>query len=792
MRRMSLRAGVLGLLVACGQTPTIVQPPTFERPGDVAFTCFDTVERSLVPLITCTGVTGTEDDRYSLTALVTQTASGEVAAVDLRTNQVLDADRRVPGFTFVRVGEFPTDLVVPPNDPGVSYVAAFGSRRVEYYATARFRPDVDAPAIPIEQEGAVSLGFGPVDLALSADGASLFAALPRAGAIARLTVEADGTLAESFEMVDLDPTIVPAAPPASGTTYQRVCMDGAVADARVRTPNETRDLEIAFGDAPEPHRLLVDGDMLLVADGSRPLIHRFRIAEPLEPLPPIMTGVPVLDLVATPEVPSTTNPAETGTARFLYAIDATDHSVLVVDYLEGSPSFGAVLPVQIGDGDPDRLRLLSDARTLEVMTPGFPGDVCTIDAAGATSVDPSTVTPGHLRGVFLAVGTSDGLIQLIDVHDLNATCRGGLNCTNPADERDGQVFVRRHVARRATFITESLGVIGTPSFSLAGAPGRLEPDGSTGGDHGLQVIDCPAFMGPIFPAGSTEPVVCGILEPWSARAERWSGTYEGAIPAARTGRARVEGDRIIFPGANLCARGVLGREDVAASMLTEQDPEFGYLGDQVVVTSDPPSSRAEACAVYVLDEELGTREQTLRIPVLAAGPEELRVPPDHPALGELARCYPSLFAAEIQTLGAFTVVGATSGFEHRVVTNEEGACRIDVVGQPYDASDPATHRNGRAFLGRPYSNPHVAFTMRDLEEPFAVGAGLESELSFSLGNVPPVLVADPGLRARGRRPVILERVVFSAVDQNLYAVDSNSDGFVQFALDPLQVERTFE
>ncbi|MCA9506574.1 MAG: hypothetical protein KC616_26040, partial [Myxococcales bacterium] len=124
----------------------------------MAFFCFDSAARALRPLADCNGRdTG---DPVGLTGLVTQTARGEVATVDLRVNVVLDADVRVPGYTFVRVGEVPTALVVPPDDPSVTYIADFGSRRVEWVPTDRFRPELVSTATVTA--GFVSLPDGPV------------------------------------------------------------------------------------------------------------------------------------------------------------------------------------------------------------------------------------------------------------------------------------------------------------------------------------------------------------------------------------------------------------------------------------------------------------------------------------------------------------------------------------------------------------------------------------------------------------------------------------------------------
>ena len=147
-----------------------------------------------------------------------------------------------------------------------------------------------------------------------------------------------------------------------------------------------------------------------------------------------------------------------------------------------------------------------------------------------------------------------------------------------------------------------------------------------------------------------------------------------------------------------------------------------------------------------------------------------------------------LFGIEVRVNDAFAVVGAVSRFVHRVVPNEEDACRVDREGQPWVADDPSTHLNGRAFNEVPYTNPYVGFTINN-------AAGLRTEtaiLTFAVGSVPPALVVDVGLRGRGRLSTIVDGVRYSETDERLYVIDSNADSFVQFELDPFQREQTFE
>lgn len=800
MRRSIRVALALLVLAGCRQNPTLVVPPSFERPGAVAFFCYDTETRAVVPLTECNGLEGVTTETKALTALVAQTARGEIASVDLRLDRVIDADIRVPGFTFVQVGEVPSGVVVPPNNPSVTYVASFGSRRIEYYPTSTFREDIDA--VGSSGRGEVQLPDGPIDLVLSPDEDALYAALPEMGMIAMLPIQPDLSLGEPtlFPLELPDPVPAPVAP-GEVVEHQKVCPT----TLEVRPPEVGADHSVELDPLvlPEPRRLFVDGDTLLVTDQNKPVIHRFQISgTTLTALDPLLPGARVRELAITPIVPATpTGDAASEPSRYLYAIDSDEGSVLVMDYLDASPTFGAVLPVHTGEGRWDRIRLAERARSLDVMTPGYPGvSLCAL--SGITEERTENVRPDTLQGVFLAVGLANGLVEVVDVYDLDLTCRGGnMDCSSPVNELDERVFIRRHAPRIGSFVTTASSVIGTPTFAFEGAPGRLEIDGTAGGGGpGLAPMDsCPAFLDPIYPSDAVEgsadgldPLICAVVEPWSARSERWDTTWEGAIPGAVSGIAHVEGTTIHIEGHRLCARGVLGRNDIVASMLTGEDPEAIYGGDQLFITTDPSSAAVDGnpdCAAFVANED-GLRDE-VGLVILEAHQDRLVVEPS-----AVLNCYRDspdagtsvLFGIEVRVNDAFSVIGARSSFVHRVIADEAGACRVDREGQPWVAEDPSTHLNARAFNEVPYTNPYVGFTINN-------AAGLANEtaiFTFSIGAVPPALVVDVGLRGRGRLSTIVDGVRYSETDERLYVIDSNADSFVQFELDPFQREQTFE
>jgi hypothetical protein len=51
-----LAVPALHVLTACGNTGTVIQPRTFDRPERVAFACYDRTNTSFVPLASCDAV----------------------------------------------------------------------------------------------------------------------------------------------------------------------------------------------------------------------------------------------------------------------------------------------------------------------------------------------------------------------------------------------------------------------------------------------------------------------------------------------------------------------------------------------------------------------------------------------------------------------------------------------------------------------------------------------------------------------------------------------------------------
>jgi hypothetical protein len=142
--------GAVAFTASCAQSATNVAVRTFERAQRIDVVCmrvqaFDPTTNQLVsikaepqPQARCApvpvGVDGTLLE-YHLYAMVTQSARGEVAVVDLTAGYVIDGDHSTPGINFIPVGAIPTDVAVAP-DGQVAYVAAAEVNKPAIYAIA--------------------------------------------------------------------------------------------------------------------------------------------------------------------------------------------------------------------------------------------------------------------------------------------------------------------------------------------------------------------------------------------------------------------------------------------------------------------------------------------------------------------------------------------------------------------------------------------------------------------------------------------------------------------------------
>lgn len=803
----------LHVLTACGNKGTVIQPRTFDRPERVAFACYDRTANTFVPLASCDDIELDRDSEdFALIALVTQTAQGEVAAVDLDERLVLDADLRVPGFTFVLVGENPTAIAVPALVGRYAFVANQSSRTISWLPLTQFHPDAVTNG---DVGGQLSLPGSPSDMVLSPAEDFLYVALPDNGTIAEVAVDVSSATAPLtfVREITLDGTVpAPVAAVPDGDPYRRFCPTGSE-DGLPHPVLTAPRAPLQLGATPRPLQLTLDTTVtppvMLVADANLPIIHRLVLdaagADALA-LAPLSPSVPTEQVVVTPAVPATTG-QRSATQRYLYAIDATDNSVLAMDYTDGAPNFGAVLPVNTGHTANDRVAMRAGAGRLRVIAPSYSvaGGMAPAECDPAVSSEAEDARPDTLRGVFLLAGQEDGNLAIVDVYDLDAPCRGGAACRNPEVDSDVNVRIERHRPRIGTFVADDPTLLGLPSLSFDGSAGQIQESGvpSTGSGPGLIPFStCPAGMLSVFP-DTGAALVCASADPWSSPSQTWSGEWEGQLPfAVSAGRFDTsDGTLFVGTGVSFCEWGVLGENDVAASGLSADDPLAGYVGDRLVFTGElipsiqaaldaGTSSSFERCRpfldassrdqVYLEIVEATDTGVVVRLPVRRGvnGAPIAGMPPVSYTLADVQTCFPGVTPFAVHTRAAYVLRSSFASFLHRVVS-VGGSCRVDAT-RPFDPADPQTRVEGRAFVGRAYVNPYIAFQVGAVRsDGTTIGSmeGIRSTLGLTTRSLPPVALIDVGR--------IVSDVVLTPNGDNLIVIDSAASSMAQYALDPL-------
>lgn len=812
----------LAALWGCNNNRTRVKPRSFEQPSDVAFACFDSASGLFVDGSQC-AVTVSTDSSSPLrwTAFVPQTSRGVLATVDLendRNSGVIDLNQQVPGFTFFVVDEIPYAVVTVPSRPQWVYVANFGSQTVQAVPTSLLRRDAAPTAQQVEE---VEIGAGPTSMRATPDGAFLLATIPRRGSLLQIALRDDGGLGSTQEI----PLPIPAALPTPlvanqrDSTFQRVCPENAplayaanVDEVNLPPPRVIGSASNDDGTAAAslPVSLSIDAErgIVLVSDTRYPVLHTLRIdAQGVVPgsYVAVATGAPLTQTTLTPLLPVALG-SNDAVRRFLYGIDAIDESVMAIDASDDNPALWTLLLVSSGSNRPDRLPLRSGARVIEVVTPEYPGGAYCDPA----SSDSGNAIANRLRGAFLSIGLDDGTVVIVDAFDLDATCRGGAACQSVGSGVESKVYIRAHDPRIATQIRDDIGVASTPQMYFNGSPFRVNVDGSVTADLAptlapLAGCPFPTTMSSIYPAtaDNVTPLICAVADPWTARNQSWVAAYQGPLPGTADGRARVLASPVIDgvsrPGnwlvdtvARFCTRGVLGASDVPGG----SEPESGYVGDRVVITSElsPEALLRQECVDLVEDALGATR--TVALPVLQAYQTALQLGArtlDEPsATVDLVKsCFAGLLGYVVQTQKAYTVVGSTDGFIHRVVAQTDGRCAIDPK-QPILASRFDSYRNGRAQAGKAYQNPSIAF--RILHSPAtddSLATGSTAQLLFSLERVPSSLFIDPS-SAQTERPVLPAALRYNAISGKLYLVDATSRGLIELELDTFGTFRVFE
>jgi hypothetical protein len=389
------------LLGSCSQRPITVRLHAMQTSGRVSFVCRGNDNAS-------TGHKLDECPEYEtgtrrLLALVTQTATNEVAVVDLYAQAIVDIDQTTPGYSFLRVGAQPGAIVTTPGG-AATFVGVSGLTKNGIFAlptSCVMPPQGDEAARDLTTWAACHLSSAPGDISVVLDAhddlgrpidpalgnvaratcpnvnlqpvppriedacpadltrepgpvgrRKLLVALPAEHKLVlldaqRLLDQAPGTFnecePEATFALDQDAPTTPLAPILPDDLKPEPDTDTS---ACLMPSYPASDMSAL----PTPGGLAATGDRVYVADTARPVIHVLDVSDPctdteLPPLLPYSYSTPER-LVTTSRL--AVSPLSPTNRQFVYAIDQNDQpaaSIMVFD-----------LARIAGDPDDDNLR----------------------------------------------------------------------------------------------------------------------------------------------------------------------------------------------------------------------------------------------------------------------------------------------------------------------------------------------------------------------------------------------------------------------------------------------------
>ena len=494
--RRALAIGALATLAGvvtaggCAQEPIEVDVRSLERSGRVSFVCLASpslAAEAALPVGACQGTSTDTPGDYSsphLYALVTQTTRGEIAVIDLTSDNdsVIDQDRRVPGANFLPVGAQPVDIASSPGSTATFVaVAEVGRRGIFALPSTQIRPDLRGELPTLSSWPACALDFTPGNILVLSDPPDEHQ-MVRARCDAERDINVEGavnpdrkngrlkllvTLPDEGGFVIIDAEELLARPPGSfdACPIERWVPLEVELGQPTPPPQPPQEQGCVLPPEPEPTAAtyrsrpaglaFADG-RLYVADLEAPVIHVLDMPSPCDaverpPLLPFSAEDPER-VVITSRLAVT--PGQTSDfKRYLYAIDYIDGSVMVFDVSDSGGGNRRPLFREAPEENPfvprDRIRF-GTARDIAIIETDVPladpatgiaqtGIFCDPDPACTTSSGTcppqaplyrtsgdykSGAGPLKIRGTFAYVLLSSGQIVVVDIEDFDAACRG--------------------------------------------------------------------------------------------------------------------------------------------------------------------------------------------------------------------------------------------------------------------------------------------------------------------------------------------------------------------------------
>ncbi len=416
------------LLGSCSQTPITVNLHALQASEKVTFVCRGDDNPAVGHSIDeCPDRNDVVTRR--MLSLVTQTATNEVAIIDLAAQLIVDVDPSTPGYSFLRVGGRPGAIVTTPGG-AANFVGVSGLGKNGLFAlptTCMGPPAVGEPARDLTTWSACHLSSAPGDITVVIDPTQLDDGSQRVTCdptdqdaapeteveLAQLgrTCPADVThekgpkgrrkllvalpdehklvLVDAQELLDrpagqfgecktteykLDAAL-PATPPAERLPDVLKPVPGASSDACVVAPYPHQDTPVQT-----PGGMANAGDIVYLADRTAPVVHRIDVSDPCalkeqDPLLPTSFLTPQRTVTTTRVAVSPLTPKG---QQFVYAVDESDQpsaSLMVFDVSPGSTErTPQVFPEAIRNPylPPDRLQFGADVRDVSFVMRDFP------------------------------------------------------------------------------------------------------------------------------------------------------------------------------------------------------------------------------------------------------------------------------------------------------------------------------------------------------------------------------------------------------------------------------------
>jgi len=369
-----------------------------------------------------------------LLALVTQTATNEVAVVDLYAQEIVDIDQTSPGYSFLRVGAQPGAIVTTPGG-AATFVGVSGLTKNGIFAlptSCVMPPQAGEAARDLTSWAACHLSSAPGDISVVVDpvldgdapratcpGVTLTPAEPKTNDAcpADLTKESGPAgrrkllvaLPDEHKLVLLDAQHLLDQAPGSFNECEpeaTFALDAQAPSGPLTpilppdlTPQTDADTSVCLTPSypaadmsalPTPGTLAAAGDRVFVSDRTRPVIHVLDVSDPcsdkeLPPLLPYSYSNPNRVVTSSRLAVSPLSPSG---RQFVYAVDQDDQpaaSIMVFDLARiasdpQNPDLRTPLvfpgaPRQRPDSPnpaPDRLRFNAPVRDVSFVMRDFP------------------------------------------------------------------------------------------------------------------------------------------------------------------------------------------------------------------------------------------------------------------------------------------------------------------------------------------------------------------------------------------------------------------------------------